>query len=43
MEDNIVKNNKESVKIEANTEFNLAEMSTLEIITRCGALRYSLA
>lgn len=42
MEDNKVKNNKESVKIESNTEFSLDEMSTLEIIARCGALRYSL-
>lgn len=30
------------VRIEANTEFNLDEMSVLEIIARCGALRYSL-
>lgn len=39
------KNNKEDqqpIRIEANTEFDLNKMSTLEVIARCGALRYSL-
>lgn len=34
--------NGQSVKIEANSDFNIEEMSILEIIARCGALRYSL-
>lgn len=34
--------NGKSVKIEANSDFNIEEMTILEIIARCGALRYSL-
>lgn len=34
--------NGQPVKIEANSEFNIEEMTILEIIARCGALRYSL-
>lgn len=34
--------NGEPVKIEANSDFNIEEMTILEIIARCGALRYSL-
>lgn len=34
--------NGQPVKIEANSDFNIEEMTTLEIIARCGALRYSL-
>ena len=34
--------NGHSVKIEANSDFNIEEMTILEIIARCGALRYSL-
>lgn len=34
--------NGKSVKIEANNDFNIEEMTILEIIARCGALRYSL-
>lgn len=36
------KKTEKPVRIEAPADFNLAEMSTLEIIARCGALRYSL-
>lgn len=36
------KTNGQSVKIEANSDFNIEEMTILEIIARCGALRYSL-
>lgn len=35
-------NTKEPTKNEVNSEFNLEDMTTLEIIARCGALRYSL-
>lgn len=34
--------NGQPVKIEANSDFNIEEMTILEIIARCGALRYSL-
>lgn len=34
--------NGQPVKIEANSNFNIEEMTILEIIARCGALRYSL-
>lgn len=34
--------NDQPVKIEAYSNFNIEEMTILEIIARCGALRYSL-
>lgn len=34
--------NDQPVKIEANSDFNIEDMTILEIIARCGALRYSL-